>query len=90
MQNEKLVPSNIKPLTSRLLPMAFFLFFFPFFLRFVNQTLGAKFAVEFGIATRYPFLKTWQAISNQMLLTGKDPFSVRMVSTLGHMKSPIP
>jgi len=60
-------------------------FMFPFFLRFVDQTLRTEFAIKIRIITGYPWLKALPAVSDLMFLAGKHPFPVRMVSTIeGH------
>jgi hypothetical protein len=61
-----------------------FIFFLelPFFLGFIDQTLGTKLAIKFRVSTGNPLLKTFRAVSDLMFLTGEHPFPVRMVATL--------
>jgi hypothetical protein len=74
--------------TSFLLPVTccLFILILPFFLRFIDQTLGTKFAIQFGVITRHPLLKTPAAISDLMFLTRDHSFLIRMGSTSQHNK----
>jgi hypothetical protein len=57
------------------------------FLTLVNQTLGAKLAINFWVAAGHTFLKTLQTIGHLILLTRGNPFTVRMVTAIRHNKN---
>jgi len=53
-------------------------------LKFIDQTLGSKFAVQSWVITGHPLLKTLSAVSDLIFLTRDHPFSIRMGSAGRH------